>query len=316
MDRLTDGNVKIKGALRQITSQLPTQKDLDALSSGANTLAARSGDLAEGAVKVQGGAQKLSGGAAELKNGAGQLRDGLNTLYGKVPSSSAELGGDPGGLAQSVQLQETKTAAVPNNGTALAPYFMALSLWVGVTLTTFLFPYNTLAESSRGTLRLARVLRKAAVPAVIVTAQALIVVLGVHLLGVEYSNVGGVLLTAVSSSLTFLAVVLALLTLLGSAGRLVALILLILQLAASGGTYPVELSGPFFQALNRVVPIADTVRGLRATIFGSYNGTFGPELARLALTFAAAFGLSLLGRRWLFVPDGQVKPVVINEGTA
>lgn len=235
-------------------------------------------------------------------------------MYAKIPPDVGTLVGDPDGLAQSVQVREERTAAVPNNGTAFAPYFMALALWVGVTLTTFVFPYTTLPESGRGTRHLARVLRKAAVPALVVTAQALLVVLGVHLLGVEYGNPGGVLLTSVASSLTFLAVVLALVTLLGSAGRLLALILLIVQLAASGGTYPVELSGPLFQALNRVIPIADTVEALRATIFGSYDGVYAPALGRLALIALVAAALSLLGRRWLFVPDGRVRPAILSEG--
>ncbi|WP_216327657.1 YhgE/Pip domain-containing protein [Deinococcus aestuarii] len=311
---LADGNVRLKSALGQLTARLPTQADLDGLEGGAATLARGSGDLAGGAARVEGGARDLAGGARDLQAGTARLRAGLGELHAKVPPGVVPLVGDPEGLAQSVRVQEVGTAAVPNNGTAFAPYFMALALWVGVTLTTFVFPYTTLPESGRGTGRLARVLRKAAVPALVVTAQALLVVLGVHLLGVEYGHLGGVLLTTVASSLTFLAVVLALVTLLGSAGRLLALILLIVQLAASGGTYPVELSGPLFQALHRVMPITDTVRALRATLFGSYDGVYAPALGHLALTGLVAAALSLLGRRWLFVPDGQVRPALLSEG--
>ncbi|TSA87484.1 YhgE/Pip domain-containing protein [Deinococcus detaillensis] len=309
--QLVGGNLKLKSALGQITAKLPAQADLTQLSGGAATLAEKSGELAAGLNTLSSGATKLSSGAEQASSGAAQLSSGLSTLYSKVPAKIEQLGGDPAGLSQSV-LPVIKTfAPVSNNGTGFAPYFMALSLWVGVTLTTFIFPYQQLPQSGRGTSQFARMLRKASVPALLVVIQALLVVLGVHLLGVSYLHPAEVIFTAVASSLTFLVIVLALIFLLGAAGRLIALILLVLQLAASGGSYPVELSPRFFQVIHDYVPVTQSVNAFRHAISGAFKGSYPVFTAVLLGLAVLGILLGLLGRRrWEFVADSDFKPLV------
>jgi putative membrane protein len=83
---------------------------------------------------------------------------------------------------------------------------------------------------------------------------------------------------------------------LGPAGRIVALALLMLQLTSSGGTYPVQTSPDFFQAIHPLLPMTYVVDALRHAIDGGPAGTVvtgGPALlgfglAALALTVAVA----------------------------
>ena len=215
-----------------------------------------------------------------------------------------------------MQVFAQTTAKTQNNGAAFAPYFIALSLWVGCTLTTFIFPYLLIAESARATGQLARVLRKFAVPAVYVVAQALIVVLGVHLLGVEFLHPELVLFTAVAASLTFMLLVLALNLLLGAAGRLLALVLLVIQLAASGGSYPVELSSPFFRFLHAYIPVTDAINAMRSAMFGSYEGQYSTFMLRMGLVALISLLVALLStRRWLYTPDERFRsPLVLDVG--
>jgi putative membrane protein len=313
---LVAGNLKIKNALTTIGSRLPAQADLASLNSGAATLAQKTGDLASGLDTLNSGARQLATGTSEVNNGAVKLKNGLETLYSKIPASIQQLGGDPEGLSASVQIETQVTASVANNGTAFAPYFIALSLWVGCTLTTFIFPYLLIAESARRTGQLARVLRKFAVPAVYVVAQALVVVYGVHLLGVQMLHPGLLVVTAVAASLTFMLLVLALNLLLGAAGRLLALVLLVIQLAASGGSYPVELSSPFFRWLHTYIPVTDAINAMRYALFGSYEGLYGLFLLRLALIAAASLIVALLSRRrWVYIADERFRsPLVLDVG--
>ncbi|WP_407572082.1 YhgE/Pip family protein [Deinococcus altitudinis] len=313
---LVAGNLKIKSALGTISGSLPAQNDLDTLAGGASTLAKSSGDLANGVQSVSAGAARLATGAADADVGAIKLRDGLNTLYSKIPASTEQLGGDPAGLSASVQVVTEHTASVANNGAAFAPYFMALSLWVGCTLTTFIFPYLLIAESGRRTGQLARVLRKFAVPAVYVVAQALLVVLGVHLLGVKALHPGLLVFTAVAASLTFMLLVLALNLLLGAAGRLLALVLLVIQLAASGGSYPVELSSPFFRWLHTYIPVTDAINAMRYALFGSYEGQYGVFMLRMLAVALVSLAVALLSRRrWQYIADERFRsPLVLDVG--
>ncbi|WP_034386346.1 YhgE/Pip domain-containing protein [Deinococcus sp. YIM 77859] len=314
VNTLVEGNIRIKGALKTITGELPAQQDLDQLRDGARTLAAKTGELTQGLGRLQTGAQRVATGTVKLQSGARDLQEGLRRLYDRVPDRIEQLGGDPEGLAASVVVREQAAAPVKNNGEAFAPYFIALALWVGGTLTTFLFPYLLLPESGRNTSQLARVLRKLTVPAAYVVAQALIVVLGVRLLGASFLHPGLVVLTAVTGSLTFLGLILALNLLLGAAGRLLALVLLVLQLAASGGSYPVELSSPFFRAIHTFIPVTDVVNALRFAMFGAYEGQYGVFMARMLLVGLVGVGVALLSRsRWQFTPDEQFRSPIITD---
>ncbi len=311
VNTLVAGNLRVKDALGQITAQLPAPDDLNSLKSGASTLAQKSGELGSGLKALSNGAASLQSGANELDGGAARLRGGLDTLYRKIPASTEQLGGDPAGLSASV-LPVTETfAPVRNNGAGFAPYFMALSLWVGATLTTFIFPYSQLPRSGRGTSQFARMLRKAAVPAGLVTVQALLVVWGVHALGVDFLHPAQVVATALASSLTFLALVLALIFCFGAAGRLIALVLLVVQLAASGGSYPVELSPPFFGAIHNFVPVTQSVNAFRHALSGAFQGSY-PTFMLILLGIAVLSVLvGLLGRRrWELVADEDFRPLI------
>ncbi|GGL78647.1 hypothetical protein GCM10010840_15600 [Deinococcus aerolatus] len=313
VNTLVDGTLRIRDALGQITTQLPAPGDLDALKDGASTLAEKSGELSGGLGTLSSGAARLQTGVTDLDAGATRLRDGLDTLYRKIPADTEELGGDPAGLSASVLPVTEKFAPVRNNGAGFAPYFMALSLWVGVTLTTFIFPYSQLPRSGRGTSQLARMLRKAAIPAVLVCVQAVLVVWGVHALGVEFLHPAQVIATALASSLTFLALVLALVFLFGAAGRLIALVLLILQLAASGGSYPVELSPPFFGAIHDFVPVTQSVNAFRHALSGAFQGSYVTFMLILLGIAVLSVGAGLLGRRrWELVADEDFKPLITS----
>lgn len=314
VNTLAAGNAKIKGALGQVVGQLPQQRDLEGLANGANTLSEKAGELARGVGRLSDGAKRLANGAGDVQDGAGTLRSGLSTLYDKVPGNIEQLGGDPAGLSVSVQVVEDRAAQVANNGAAFAPYFVTLALWVGCVLTTFIFPYLLLPESGRHTSQLARVLRKFSVPAAIVVAQALIVVAGLHFMGVTFLHPGLVVLTVVSASLTFMLLILALNLLLGAAGRLLALVLLVVQLGASGGSFPVELSPAFFQRIHAAVPATDVIGALRGAMFGAYEGQYGVFMTRMLLVALVSFALALLGRRrWQFTPDDRFRSPIITD---
>ena len=68
---------------------------------------------------------------------------------------------------------------------------------------------------------------------------------------------------------TFLAVQQMLLSVLGSAaGKVAAIALLMLQITSASGTYPVETTPAFFQAIHHVLPMTYAVGGLRSLITG------------------------------------------------
>jgi putative membrane protein len=85
---------------------------------------------------------------------------------------------------------------------------------------------------------------------------------------------------------------------LGPAGRLVALALLMLQLTSSGGTYPVQTTPAFFQAVHPLLPMTYVVEALRHAIDGGPAGTVMLGLLALAGYGAGALaGTAAVARR-------------------
>jgi putative membrane protein len=72
---------------------------------------------------------------------------------------------------------------------------------------------------------------------------------------------------------------------LGAPGRIVALALLMLQLTSSGGTYPVQTTPGFFQAIHPLLPMTYVVEAARQAIDG---GAAGPVVIGVLVLLAYA----------------------------
>ncbi|GHF46005.1 putative membrane protein [Deinococcus metalli] len=308
---LADSTVAFRASLARLRGQLPGQGDLTAVTGGARTLATTSGTLGQTLAAVASGATDLQRGASDVNVGAGRLLADLTSLQGQIPPRLDALTGDPARLNVSVAPAVQTFAPVRTDGAALAPAVVALSLWMGVTLTTFIFPYQQLPRSGRRSAQLARVLRKATVPAALVAAQAVLVLLGVHAIGVEILHPAQAVLTAVVTGATFLMLVLALVVCFGATGRLLALLLLVLQLAVVGGSAPIETAPRLIQVIHAWLPVTPSAGALSHALSGALEGRSAAFMLALLAVLVASFGMALLGRRrWEFVADEDFKPLI------
>ena len=96
---------------------------------------------------------------------------------------------------------------------------------------------------------------------------------------------------------------------------MVALVLLVVQLAASGGSYPVELSPRFFRVIHNWVPVTQSVNAFRHAITGAFQGRYLLFMGILLGIGVLAFALGLLARRrWEFVEDRDFRPLIVPHG--
>ncbi|HYK71992.1 MAG TPA: YhgE/Pip family protein [Pseudoneobacillus sp.] len=92
------------------------------------------------------------------------------------------------------------------------------------------------------------------------------------MVGLDPLNKSYLYLFTFFSSLIFMSIILFLVILLDNAGRFLAIILLVLQLTSSAGTFPIELTPPFFQTIHSLLPMWYTVQGFRTIIStGDYH---------------------------------------------
>ncbi|MFT2018513.1 YhgE/Pip family protein [Streptomyces sp. 796.1] len=257
---------------------------INALNAGAHQVATGATELHTGLTGAKNGATSLHTGVDDLHTGAGDLDGGLFKLVDgseklagglhdgarKIP----DLGKDERDARTEVMADPVKLAAqslhkAPNYGTGFAPYFIPLSLWVGVMVAYMLIqPLNRRALAAGASpvrIALAGWLPVAAI-GVVQTAVLLAVL---HWgLGLQMARTAGTAAFLTLATCCFAAIVQWLNARFGPAGRILVLALLMLQLTSAGGTYPVQTSPAFFNALHPLLPMSYVVDSLRRLITG------------------------------------------------
>ncbi|MEV5764287.1 YhgE/Pip domain-containing protein [Micromonospora sp. NPDC052213] len=267
------------------------------LDGGLHRLSTGGERLADGLTRLESGAGDLAAGLTRLGGGAGDLADGLAEGEEKIPGyadaeARAAVLGDP------VSLDRTARNAAGAYGVGFAPYFLGLALWVGAMITYMLLrPVNrrhVMSGAPAWRVALAGWLPAAAIGLAQAGVLFAVVTLALDLDPARPAATLGLLALA---ALAFTAIVQWLGALLGPAGRLAALALLMLQLTSSGGTYPVQTSPGFFQAIHPWLPMTYVVTALRHTVNGGSAGPVGTGALVLAGFGAAALALTVVTAR-------------------
>ncbi|MGW8989363.1 YhgE/Pip family protein [Streptomyces zhihengii] len=271
----------------------------DTLHTGLTTARTGSADLDGGVGRLKKGAGDLNGGLFRLSGGSEELAGGLNEGVGKIPDYDeddrdrrTEVMADP------VRLAADSLHEAPNYGTGFAPYFIPLSLWVGAMVAYMIIaPLNRralAAGASAWRIALAGWLPVAAVGVLQVAALMAVLHWG---LGLRAARAAGTVAFLALVTCCFTAIVQWLNARFGAAGRILVLAVLMLQLTSAGGTYPVQTSPAFFQAIHPFLPMSYVVEALRRLITGGGLGPVWQAVAVLAAFTAAALALTALSAR-------------------
>ncbi|MFD3928955.1 YhgE/Pip family protein [Streptomyces sp. NPDC058614] len=269
------------------------------LHSGLGTAKTGAADLDTGVGKLKTGANDLDAGLYKLADGSGTLADGLHDGADQIPDYDKEdrdrrtdVMSDP------VRLASQDLHKAPNYGTGFAPYFIPLSLWVGAMVAYMLIqPLNRralAAGASAWRIALAGWLPVAAIG--VLQTAALMSVLH-WAVGLEMAHAAGTVGFLFLVTACFAAIVQWLNARFGAAGRILVLAFLMLQLTSAGGTYPVQTSPDFFNAIHPFLPMSYVVDALRRLITGGDLGPVWQACAVLAAFTAGALALTALSAR-------------------
>ena len=173
-------------------------------------------------------------------------------------------------FANPVQLSENKLYHIKNYGSAMTPFYTVLSIWVGALLMSSLL--TTKVEDEECKYKpYEKYFGRWILFLVISLLQTLVITLGdMYILGTQavspYRFVFyGLLIASLFSSIIYTIV-----HLLGNVGKAICIILLVLQLGSSGGTFPIQMTSSFFQALYPKVPFTYSIGLLREAVGGVY----------------------------------------------
>ena len=286
VNKLNDGAVKVAAGAKTLHTGLGTA------STGAT-------DLDTGVGKLRTGAVDLNGGLYKLVDGSGKLAGGLHDGAAQIPDyDKQDRDQRTGVMSDPVHLASQDLHKAPNYGTGFAPYFIPLSLWVGAMVAYMLIaPMNRralAAGASAWRIALAGWLPVVAIG--VLQTVALMAVLH-WAIGLEMVRAAGTVGFLFLVTACFAAIVQWLNARFGAAGRILVLALLMLQLTSAGGTYPVQTSPGFFNAIHPFLPMSYVVEALRRLITGGGLGPVWHACVVLVAFTAGALALTALSAR-------------------
>lgn len=292
--RLEEGNTTVQNAVDKV-DQLAAGSA--SVASGASQLASGAKTVATGASAANDGAAKLRDGLSTLASGTAELRDGLADGVDAIPASTPDLRTQQADtIADPVKVSSDKVASAEDYGAGLAPFFAALSAWIGIyALFLIVKPISRRAVTAlHSPIRVT--LAGWLTPAMLGAVQmlGLMGILAITL-GFTFNNPVGTLGVMIVASATFAAIILALNVWLGSVGQFLGLVLMVLQLVTAGGTFPWQTLPAPLAALHHVLPLGYVVDAMRQLMYGGNLGRAGWDLAVLGMWLVGALVLAAIG---------------------
>ncbi len=202
-------------------------------------------------------------------------------------------------FSEPVEIESVAVYPIENYGSAVAPFYTVLSVWVGVIIMAAIIKVKVTKskypDATPTQLFFGRSLFFIAMGQV----QTLITVLGdLFILKIQCVHPFLFWVVGALTSLTFTLLIYALVYSFGDVGKAIAVVVLVLQIAGSSGTYPIELLPEFFQKVYIFFPFPYAINAMRECICGLYEADIVVYLLKL-LTFLV---VGLVVGLWIRIP--------------
>lgn len=204
-------------------------------------------------------------------------------------------------ISSPVKINTEKVFPVSDYGSAMAPFYTVLALWVGgIVLVAVL--KTELSKSDIKTVGKVKPYQeyfgRYLIFMVISLLQATITALGdVFFLKIQCENLFLFILTTWIIIIVFSLLIYSLTISFSVIGKAIAVIILIVQVAGSGGTFPPELLPDFFQNLIRFMPFNYAINAVRETIAGVTYSAYWENILYLLCFIPLALIIGILFRK-------------------
>ncbi len=208
-------------------------------------------------------------------------------------------------FSEPVLLNKHSLFPIPNYGSAMSPFFTALSLWVGGTILISMLSVGVSQKVySPYQIYIGRYL----IFFIIGVMQALCVSVGnIVLIGVYVADKFEYILFSVLISTVFTLIVYTFVSVLGNVGKGISVVLMVLQISSSGGTFPIQVTPPFFQHINPFLPFTYAVGLLRESVGGITWSVAGKDIFILILFLLITFILGVILKKPLHARTQKMK---------
>lgn len=202
-------------------------------------------------------------------------------------------------MSSPVEINTQKLYPIENYGSAMTPFYTILAIWVGGLILCAILKVrvredNTISGCKPYEVYFGRYLTFM----VFGIVQSLIVCLGdLYFLGIQCENPGLFLLAGVTASIVFTNVIYTLTISFGDVGKAIAVILLVIQVAGAGGTFPIEVTPSFFNAINPYLPFTSGINAMRETVAGIYGMDYWKDMIKLLVYLPVSLFVGLVLRK-------------------
>ena len=249
--------------------------------------------------------ERLNAAAAELHEVAAEISDALAS--GDAEKLRQVIGADVQALAKAlaapVGVERIAVFPADNFGSAMAPLYTTLALFIG-SLLILVVVKPTVSARARADLGVsdptphALFLGRFGVMAFLSLAQTTLAALGNLLfLQVQVADVGLFLLCFWVAGLVFTFIIYALVAAFANLGKAMAVLLLIIQVTGCGGSFPLQILPPFVQALSPWLPATHVVNAMREAMFGASGAQYWVQMGELLLFLVPAALIGLVLRK-------------------
>ncbi|MGW6666530.1 YhgE/Pip family protein [Peribacillus sp. NPDC055009] len=208
-------------------------------------------------------------------------------------------------FSEPVLLNKHSLFPIPNYGSAMSPFFTALSLWVGGTILISMLSVGVSQKVySPYQIYIGRYL----IFFIIGVMQALSVSIGnIILIDVYVADKFEYILFSVLISTVFTLIVYTFVSVLGNVGKGISVVLMVLQISSSGGTFPIQVTPPFFQHINPYLPFTYAVGLLRESVGGITWSVAGKDIFILILFLIFTLILGVILKKPLHARTQKMK---------
>ena len=304
-----------KAKAAEAAASINSIKD-DALSGVSDDLKGVGGELSASATSaadvMAGTADKIAETTEKLKGVSSGLREMASDIDGAIASGDrdalrAVLGSDVSALSKAlaspVGVERIAVFPVENFGSAMAPLYTTLALFIGSLLILVVFkPKADLRIQKEAGLVNPKPRQlffgRFAVMAVVSLAQSTVMALGnLFFLDVQVTSPWLFMVCFWGAGLVFTFIIYALVVSFANLGKAIAVLLLIVQVTGCGGSFPLQIMPDFVQALSPWLPATHVVNAMRSAMMGTYGGDFWAQMGALALFLIPAALLGLVLRK-------------------
>lgn len=218
----------------------------------------------------------------------------FNTFLNVMSENADKLGEF---IACPVQVETDKIYGIDNYGSAMAPFYSTLAIWVGAVILIAIINTNVKHKKELGApvKPYQEYFGRGLLFVAFAIVQALIVCLGdLYFLGIQCYHPVKFLFAGCFAAVVYAMLIYSLAYTFGDIGKAAVVVLLVIQIGGSGGTFPIDVTPKFFQAINPYLPYTFVINAMRECVCGTYGGDYWLDLLKLSAYILIALLIGLV----------------------